>query len=115
MGDDAEQPWSCAQTLGERGSGTARLKYAVAAYSAALEELTRDRVPLEWAASVGNQGVAMMLIADRTNDGALVETAWEQIQTAYKTLRSGGHNQWAANLTAQLTKAQAIRDRLNGK
>jgi Tetratricopeptide repeat len=33
-------------TLGERESGTARLEEAVAAYRAALEENTRERVPL---------------------------------------------------------------------
>jgi hypothetical protein len=32
--------------LGERESGTARLEEAVSAYRAALEEMTRDRVPL---------------------------------------------------------------------
>jgi hypothetical protein len=37
------------QTLGERESGAARLEEAVAAYRAALEEWTRDRVPLDWA------------------------------------------------------------------
>jgi hypothetical protein len=31
----------------------------VAAYRAALEERTRERVPLDWAVSTGNQGVAM--------------------------------------------------------
>ncbi len=36
-------------TLGERESGTARLEEAVAAYRAALEEFTRERVPLDWA------------------------------------------------------------------
>ena len=37
------------ETLGERESGTARLEEAVAAYRAALEEQTRERVPLDWA------------------------------------------------------------------
>jgi len=37
------------QTLGARESGTARLDEAVAAYHEALQENTRDRVPLEWA------------------------------------------------------------------
>ena len=69
-------------TLGERESGTEKLEEAVAAYRAALEERTRDRVPLDWAESFGNQGVAMMLIADRTNDGALAETAVRQIEAA---------------------------------
>ena len=35
--------------LGERESGTARLEEAVQAFRAALEELTRERVPLNWA------------------------------------------------------------------
>ena len=40
---------------GERESGTARLGQAVAAYRAALEERTRDRVPLDWAMTQNNQ------------------------------------------------------------
>jgi hypothetical protein len=36
-------------TLGEREDGTDHLKEAVAAYRAALEERTRERVPLDWA------------------------------------------------------------------
>jgi hypothetical protein len=103
------------KTLGERESGTARLDEAVAAYGEALEEQTRERGPLQWAASLGNQGLTMMLIADRTNDGALAATALQQIQTAYETERSGGQEAWAAILQAQLPKAQAIRDRLKGK
>ena len=35
----------------------------------------------------------MMLIADRTNDGALVKTALgDQIEAAYETLRDGGQS-----------------------
>lgn len=43
--------------LGEREKGTARLEEAVAVFRGALEELTRERVPLEWAktqAGLGN-------------------------------------------------------------
>ena len=47
------------QTLGERESGTARLEEAVAAYRAALEERTRERVPLDWAATQNNLGIAL--------------------------------------------------------
>ena len=101
--------------LGERESGTARLEEAVAAYRAALEERTRERVPLDWAASFGNQGVAMMVIADRTNDAAIAEAAVRQIEMAYETTQSGGQEQWSAYFHAQLPKAQAIRDRLKGQ
>jgi tetratricopeptide (TPR) repeat protein len=102
-------------SVGERESGTARLDEAVQAYRAALEERTRERVPLDWAASFGSQGVAMMLIADRTNDGALAETAVRQMAVAYEALRDGGQEAWAAMFEAQLTSAQAIRDRLKDK
>ena len=57
----------------------------------------------------------MMLIADRTNDDPMAETAFRQIQTAVRTLRSGGQQQWAAEFEAQLPQAQAIWDRLKGK
>jgi tetratricopeptide (TPR) repeat protein len=100
------------RALGERESGTKLLDEAVAAYSAALEERTPERVPLRWAATFGNQGIAMMLIADRTHDGALAETAFQQIQTAVERLRSDCQEAWAVYYEEQLPKAQAIRDRL---
>ena len=46
--------------LGERDSGTARLEEAVEAYQLALrEEGTRERVPLDWAATQSNLGNAL--------------------------------------------------------
>jgi hypothetical protein len=57
----------------------------------------------------------MKLIADRTNDAALAETAVAQIETAYATLNEGGHAPRAAYLQAQLREAQAVRDRLKGR
>jgi hypothetical protein len=56
-----------------------------------------------------------MLIADRTNDPVVAETAVRQIETAFETLRSGGQEQWAAYFEARLAKARAIRDRLKGR
>ena len=47
------------RALGERESGTARLEEAVAAYRAALEEWTRERVPLDWAMTQNNLGNAL--------------------------------------------------------
>ena len=89
MGGDAEQSRQCVATLGKHESGTARLEEAINAYREALKERSREGVPLQWAASFGNQGFAMMLLADRTNDDAMAETAFQQIQTAVETLRSG--------------------------
>jgi len=100
------------ENLGERESGPARLDEAVAAYRAALEERPRSQAPLDWVGSFGGQGVALALIADRTNDAATAEIAVSQIETAYETLRSGGDEASSAYFQEQLTKARAIRDRL---
>jgi hypothetical protein len=82
---------------------------AVAAYRAALEEQARERVPLDWAASFGGQGVALMLIADRNNDTAVAEASLHQIETAYETLRSGCQLAWSAYFSEQLAKAKDPR------
>ena len=46
-------------TLGERESGTERLEQAVTAYTEALKEVTRERVPLGWAMTQNNLGTAL--------------------------------------------------------
>ena len=63
------------RTLGERESGTARLAEAVVAYRAALEELTRERVPLDWAVTQNNLGNALSRLGDRESGTARLEEA----------------------------------------
>ena len=60
---------------GERESGTARLEEAVAAYRAALEERTRDKVPLQWAMTQMNLGNALRNLGDRESGTARLEEA----------------------------------------
>jgi hypothetical protein len=67
------------------------LAVAITVFAAALEERTRDRVPLNWATSFGSQGVALMHLADRSDDAVLAETALRQIETARDVTRDGGH------------------------
>ncbi len=62
-------------TLGERESGTARLEEAVAAYRAALEEYTRERVPLDWATTQNNLGAALSTLGERESGTARLEEA----------------------------------------
>ena len=52
-------------TLGERESGTERLDQAVTAYTEALKERTRDRVPMEWAMTQMNLGTALATLGER--------------------------------------------------
>ena len=72
LGHDAEQSRHCAlERSAERESGTARLEEAVAAYRAALEERTRERVPLDWAMTQNNLGNALASARRaRERDGA---------------------------------------------
>jgi tetratricopeptide (TPR) repeat protein len=61
--------------LGERESGTARLEEAVLAYRLALEERTRDRVPLRWAMTQNNLGIALRTLGERESGTARLEEA----------------------------------------
>ena len=63
------------QTLGERESGTERLEQAVVAYRAALEERTRERVPLGWAATQNNLGNALQTLGERESSTERLEQA----------------------------------------
>jgi hypothetical protein len=66
----------------------------VATYRAAPAKRTRDLVPLDWAMSTGNQGVALMMIA---SEPTKARTAVEQIDVAMVTMRDG----WEAPRTTK--------------
>ena len=71
-------------TLGQRESGTARLEEAVAAYREALEECTRERVPLEWARTQNNLGLALSTLGERESGTARLEEAVAAYREALK-------------------------------
>jgi tetratricopeptide (TPR) repeat protein len=102
-------------SLGERESGTAKLDEAVAAYREALKEQTRERVPINWAISLGEEGVALMVLAERRGDAAMAETALSQINSAFETMRDGGHARYAAYYERRALRARAIVSRLRGQ
>ena len=101
--------------LGRRESGTRQLEEAVAAYREALKEQTRERVPLQWARSFGNEGIALMLLAERRGDAGMAETALSQINVALETMRDGGDAPSAAYYERQLSRARALVARLRGQ
>ena len=69
-------------TIGERESGTARLEEAVNAYRAALEERTRERVPLDWAMTQNNLGAALETLGERESRTEKLEQAARPIRAA---------------------------------
>ena len=85
---------SALTSLGERESGTARLEEAVAAYRAALEEWTRERVPFYWAGTQNNLGEALEVLADCRGDPAILAKAIACMAYAVDFFRDGGASYW---------------------
>ncbi|HMQ94320.1 MAG TPA: tetratricopeptide repeat protein [Amaricoccus sp.] len=69
-------------TLGERESGVERLEASVGAFRAALEDLTRERVPLGWATVQMNLGNALLTLGERESGTARLEEAVEAYRAA---------------------------------
>jgi tetratricopeptide (TPR) repeat protein len=59
-----------------------RLEEAVATFQAALEERTRERVPLGWASTQSNLGYALVCLGERESGTARLEQAVATLQAA---------------------------------
>jgi hypothetical protein len=68
-------------------------------------------VPLDWAQSLGRQGIALMLIAERRDDAVMAETALSNINMAFETMRDGGDAR-GAFYEGKLAQARATVARL---
>jgi tetratricopeptide (TPR) repeat protein len=91
------------------------LRSAIERYERLLELQPRARVPLDWAMSTGNQGVALRLIAERRGDIAMAQRALTQITEAFETSRDAHHVPNATYYEAQLPAARALVARLRKK
>ncbi len=70
--------------LGERKSGTKRLEMAVVAHREALKEYTRERVPLQWAATQNNLGATLRRLGERESGTKRLEEAVVAYREALK-------------------------------
>jgi tetratricopeptide (TPR) repeat protein len=101
--------------LGERESGTERLEEAVAAFRAALEERTRDRVPLDWAATQSNLGNALVGLGERESGTARLEEAVATYRAALEErTRDRVPLDWAATQTSLGTALWILGERESG-
>jgi hypothetical protein len=115
VGSDQTNLGNALWKLGERESGTARLEQAVAAYHAALLEMTRERVPLQWATAQNNLGTALWTLGDRESGTARLE----QTVTAYRAAllertRERVPLGWAMTQNNFGTALRALGDRESG-
>ncbi len=88
------------RALGERESGQVelirRLEEAVAAFREALKEFSRERVPLQWAATQNNLGVALRALGARESGAEKLEQAVVAYREALKEYtRARVPLQWA--------------------
>ena len=99
-------------TLGERETDTARLEQAVAAHTDALQEWTRDRVPMNWAAAKNNLGSALQHLGERENSTTRLEQAVAAYTDALKEwTREKVPRQWAGVYSNLSTALQSLGER----
>jgi tetratricopeptide (TPR) repeat protein len=85
-----------ARRAGERESGTARLYEALSAYREALQEWTRERVPLQRAETQTNLGNALRVLGEREGGTARLEEAVSAFREALQeNTRERVPLQWA--------------------
>ena len=93
--------------LGERERGTECLEQAVTAYTEALKERTRERVPLDWASTQSNLGAALTTLGERERGTERLKQAVTAFTEALKErTRERVPLDWAStrsNLGAALT------------
>jgi tetratricopeptide (TPR) repeat protein len=103
-------------TLGAREGGTARLEEAVAAFRAALEEGTRERVSLQWATTQTSLGTALGMLGAREGGTARLEEAVAAYRAALEEqTRERVPLQWATTQTNLGTALQALGAREAGR
>ena len=88
---------SALRTLGEREGRTDRLEQAVDAFRAALQQYTREHVPLGWAALQNNLGNALAALGRRSSATEHLEEAVDAYRAALEErTRERARLGWAA-------------------
>ena len=100
--------------LGEQSGRKEPLEEAVAVYKAALEERTRERVPLDWAMTQNNLGTALTALGERESGTQRLEEAVAAYKTSIEVFESGQAAYQVKITEANLQKAEALlRERRN--
>jgi tetratricopeptide (TPR) repeat protein len=96
-------------------SGTARLEQAVEAFRAALQEWTRERVPLQWAMTQMNLGNALRTLGERESGTARLEQAVDAFRAALQEVtRERVPLDWATTQTNLGAALRALGGRESG-
>ena len=88
--------------LGERESGTAKLKLAVDAFREALKEYTRERGPLQWAMTQDNLAAALHILGERDKGTEQLKEAVSALESTRVVYKEAGMLQYQNHLEARL-------------
>jgi hypothetical protein len=97
---------------GEQSGKNESLAESIGLYSKALDEYTYARVPFDWSITTCNQGVALMLLAERRGDAEMARLAVQQIEAGVTKLRDGVYAPSVAFFEARLPMAHALAESL---
>jgi hypothetical protein len=82
------------QPFGDQSGQNAPLQEAVDAYRAALQEYTRERVPLQWAMAQNNLGSALSRLGVRSHDRAKLEEARRTVNAVFEVSMQAGQEHY---------------------
>jgi tetratricopeptide (TPR) repeat protein/pimeloyl-ACP methyl ester carboxylesterase len=101
--------------LGERENRLVRLDEAVNVYRAALQQCTRERVPLKWALVQNNLGATLQMLGERENGTERFEESVEASRAALQErTREYTPLDWAITQNNLGNSLRSIGDRGNG-
>ena len=88
---------------------------AVAAYREALEALSRERVPLQWAASLDNLGQALVALGMRQTGTEQLEDAVASFRAALSVFEQAGSTSRVSETKENLDRAQTLLAKRRGE
>jgi predicted mannosyl-3-phosphoglycerate phosphatase (HAD superfamily) len=97
------------RSLGERETGTATLKEALAKLEASLEERSREGSPHQWARTQVNIGLTLLTLAKRSGGRKAAAQAIQALEAALDVYRQANAPHEVAPVEKFLAEAHALK------
>lgn len=94
--------------LGFNASDENKLREAIDAFHQALQEYTRERLPIRWASTQQNLGLNVLALSQFSKDIATVEQSIQALRLALEVYEEAGAVHYAAGARASLAVAQTV-------
>jgi hypothetical protein len=93
--------------IGDQAGDNSALAGAAEAFRAALEERTRERVPLDWAATQNNLGGALTRLGQRESGTARLEEAVSAFGACLSVTETAWPEEWVRQVRSNRDEALA--------